>query len=98
MIMGACGQRTAENGFPPASEAEGQVPEDPAVDPWLRRSWPPSSTFPQPRVGDRPRLLEGLDDGLGRVLLPVCAEADVKKNTILAECAVSFERAADWLS
>jgi LuxR family maltose regulon positive regulatory protein len=52
----------------------------------------------QPGFVGRPRLLEGLDAGLGRGLLLVCAPAGFGKTALLADWARQGRRPVAWLS
>jgi ATP/maltotriose-dependent transcriptional regulator MalT len=71
---------------------------------WPRRSgmccWPPSCTCQAPRPGFvlRPRLMEALEEGLGRGLILVCAPAGFGKTALLADWARRSQRPAAWLS
>ncbi|HXZ75372.1 MAG TPA: hypothetical protein VEH31_31510, partial [Streptosporangiaceae bacterium] len=53
---------------------------------------------PQPGFVSRPRLVAGLDEGLARGLLLVCAPAGFGKTSLLAGWARDGERPVAWLS
>jgi LuxR family maltose regulon positive regulatory protein len=53
---------------------------------------------PQPGFVPRPRLVQGLNEGLARGLLLVCAPAGFGKTSLLADWTRSGRRPAAWLS
>ena len=52
----------------------------------------------QPGFVPRPRLLEQLNEGLGRALILVCAAAGFGKTALLADWSQSGQWALAWLS
>ena len=54
--------------------------------------------LPQPGFVPRPRLVEGLDEGLARGRLMVCAPAGSGKTALLADWARGRGRPVAWLS
>ena len=53
---------------------------------------------PQPGVVLRPRLIEGLREGVHRKLILVCAPAGFGKTTLLSEWVTALPQPAAWLS